>query len=96
MVENTADVLNLVARNNAVEQLALPAFERKAIPRAELPDLSSTEVKILDILGSRPLHIDEIIVDTGIGSGETSAAILSLEMAGLVEDRGGKNFVRVE
>ncbi|MCP4675660.1 MAG: DNA-protecting protein DprA [Deltaproteobacteria bacterium] len=96
MVENPTDVLALVARDREVEQLTLPTFERKAISRAELQSLSSTEVKILDILGSRPVHIDEIIVDTGLGSGETSAAILSLEMAGLVEDRGGKNFVRVE
>ncbi len=96
MVENPADVLALVAHDREVEQLALPTFERKAISGAEPQSLSSEEIKILDFLGSRPVHIDEIIVDTGLGSGATSAAILSLEMAGLVEDRGGKNFVRVE
>jgi predicted Rossmann fold nucleotide-binding protein DprA/Smf involved in DNA uptake len=51
--------------------------------------------KILDILCTRPLHIDDISLACGLMPSETSAAILDLELQGLVEDRGGKNFVRV-
>ncbi|MCP4606714.1 MAG: DNA-protecting protein DprA [Proteobacteria bacterium] len=95
MVENAADVLDLLKNESASGQLDLPNVIRGSISQDIAADLSPSEVKILDLLGSQPVHINEIIVGTGLGSGEVGAAILSLEVAGLVEDHGGKNFIRV-
>ncbi len=95
MVENVVDILNLIENNKTETQLDLPNTR----PDAAIPDnadeLSSVEVKILDILGSQPVHIDEIIAGAGLRSGDANAAILSLEITGLIEDQGGKNFIRV-
>ncbi len=95
MVERAADVLALMERDGAAQQLGLPGVQAAQTKEVDLSGLSTNEVKILDLLGTRPVHIDEIIAGTGFASGETSAAILSLEVVGLIEDQGGKNFVRV-
>lgn len=97
IVENARDVLALLKGARPPEQLVLGGLGRG--PRSSLPSPPSTltaqESKILDVLGARPQHIDDIAAGTGLGSGETGAALLSLEIAGLVEDQGGKNYVRV-
>jgi DNA processing protein len=93
VVENASDILALMQGMDASQQLNLPNLTPR---RPSLPvNLSSTEGKILEILSFKPIHIDEIIVCTGIGSGEINAALVSLEIEGLIEDQGGRNFVRV-
>jgi len=96
LVECASDVIDLVGTAGSRGQLELSGLEGKSEEQIEIPsNLSASEVQILDILGATPVHIDEIITGIGLGPGETSAAILALEMAGLVEDNGGKNFVKV-
>lgn len=95
MIESVEDVLALLGRRVEPKELELPGIAAKPPHFKEIGGLSHQELKILDILSSRPIHIDEIIAGTGLGTGETGAAILSLEIAGLVEDQGGRNFVRV-
>jgi DNA processing protein len=101
LVEGVSDVLELVAQDRLESQLGLPGIVRGTeISRGdEVADLrtncSPTEIKILDFLCTRPIHIDEITSSVGIEVAQISAAILTLEIAGLVEDRGGKNYVIV-
>ncbi len=97
VVENGADILALIESEGSRPQLELPGIQPAAVDAhpVAIPNLSNEEGKILDILGSQPIHIDEIAANIGLGSGETSAAILSLEIAGLAADLGGKNFIKV-
>lgn len=98
LVEDAHDVLTLVERCAGARQLRLPGLAPGPRPQAKPVShehLTGAEKRILDLLGPRPTHIDDIAAHAGLGPGETSAAVLSLEVAGLVEDQGGKNFVRV-
>jgi len=97
LVEEPADVLEMVAREHPVEQLGLPGVDSqgKEHPPVALPELSERETLVLGKLGSGPTHIDEISAEAGLSAAETTAAMLSLELAGVVEDRGGKLFVRL-
>jgi DNA processing protein len=97
LVESVSDVLDLMESQDAPKQLNLAKMtpKRKIQHLPLIMDLSTTERKILDILGSKPIHIDQIIACTGIVSGEINAALVSLEIEGLIEDEGGKNFIRV-
>jgi DNA processing protein len=97
VVEELEDVLSLVEKAGIKRQLRLPVDRVQDMKPAVSvrAKMSPAEVKIFDLLGSQPLHIDEISFEAGLNAGETSAALMALEIAGLVEDQGGKNYVRV-
>jgi DNA processing protein len=97
LVENAREALEIVGTRPVGEQLCLPRLpiEDKKASAAPSSGLSAAEVKILNSLGARCLHIDEIAAGTGLGPAETSAVVLGLEIAGLIEDQGGRRFVRV-
>ncbi len=96
LVENIDDLLSLMSLQRS-GQLPLPnvAATRRSKPEPSHHEHSPLEMKILEILCTSPLHIDDITTRLGIVPCETSAAIIALELEGLVEDRGGKNYVRV-
>jgi DNA processing protein len=97
LVEDLDHVLSLLGRGTGPSQLGLPEVETggKHSPREALAGLSAVERAAFEALGGAPLHIDDIASGAGLTPSEASAALLNLELAGLVEDRGGKSFVRV-
>ncbi len=97
MVESSTDVLGMMMADPASSQLGLPGIGQKEVKPKHLilNDFSTNELKVLDILGSSPIHIDEICASTGLEIRLVSAAILTLELSGAIEDQGGKNFVKV-
>lgn len=62
---------------------------RRTIP------LDVTEAQILNTLGTEPLHVDEIRNQTGLAIGNVSAALVMMELKGLVNHVGGMNYVAV-
>lgn len=97
LIDGINDVLDLLRiEQKKSGQLCLPMLNDEGGIRRPKPTVDDpAAVKILEILCTRPLHIDDISLATGLLPSETSAAILALELQGLIEDRGGKNFVRV-
>jgi DNA processing protein len=98
LVEDVNDVFQLISKPVPKTQLPLPGViaEKKRLEMSStLTELSSAEAKVLNFLCTRPLHIDEITAGLGLLPQETGAVILALELLGLIEDQGGKNFVRV-
>lgn len=96
LVEDAADVFALMSKPMPHKQPTLPGLAAaKKSPSAATIDLSETETQILNFLSTRPLHIDDISLGLGLMPSKTGAVLLALELQGLVEDRGGKNFVRV-
>jgi DNA processing protein len=57
-----------------------------------LPQMTSGEKKIYDILDDAPKHIDVISRETEKTSSETLALLLSLELKGIVKQVDGKRF----
>jgi DNA processing protein len=96
LVEDVADVLGMIDGAGRGGQLGLPSVVsrgKESTPDARL-GLGPVERTVLERLGTAPVHIDELVAATGLGPAAVAAAILSLELCGLIEDRGGKQFVR--
>ena len=49
---------------------------------------------MLDVLGSEPVTIDDVIERSGLPAGRATALLLELELAGRVRQIDGKQFVR--
>jgi DNA processing protein len=79
------DVLQMMHVNRAGEQRAA----RRVLPADE------TESKILDALGSEPLHVDEIRNHTGLPVERVSAALVMMELKGMVRQVGSMQYVAV-
>ena len=97
LVESASDVLEQLKLRAPFLQLDLPEPPRrgKETPATAPAGLGQDEISVLRRLGREPVHIDAIAVSTGIGAARAQAALLALELAGLVEDRGGKQFARI-
>jgi DNA processing protein len=89
LVESAADILEELNFQTATEeQLTLAGA-------GLLPDLSAVEKKLLDMIPYQPMHIDNIIQQSGVKASETSALLLSLELKKLIRQTPGKYFMRV-
>jgi len=56
------------------------------------PDLADDEQRVYDLLADGPLHIDAIIVQSGLGGGRAASILVGLEMKGVVRQLRGKVF----
>jgi len=56
--------------------------------------LSDEEKKIYSGLDKEPLHIDQIIADTDLPAGTVNAALVSLQLKGLIKQLPGNFFLR--
>jgi DNA processing protein len=96
LVEDVADVLGLIDGGGRDGQLGLPSVVSRG--KETTPDvrarLGPRERTVLERLGAAPVHIDDLVAATGLPAAEIAAAVLELELGGLAEDRGGKQFVR--
>jgi DNA processing protein len=55
----------------------------------------ATEAKLLSVLGSEPLHVDEIRNQAKLPIEKVSAALALMELKGMVRQVGGMNYVAV-
>jgi len=85
LVQNIADILKelegqLESRSREVEQ--------------RIPSLSGIEKELYELLGKEPIHIDRLVHSSKKSAPEILAALLSLELMGLVRQMAGKMFIR--
>jgi DNA processing protein len=62
---------------------------RKILPTDEV------EAKVLSVLSSEPLHVDEIRNQAGLPIEKISATLALMELKGMVRQVGGMNYVSV-
>ncbi len=79
------------------EPLELP--EEAGAPHEPVRDarvmaLSEREREVLRLLGSSPVHIDDVVGKTGLPPSIISSILLTLEIRGLVRQRAGQQYVR--
>jgi DNA processing protein len=72
---------------------AQAAVERPVFDVGRL-NLSDVEKAIYDCLGSEAMHVDEIIVGTGLGAGKVNSGLISLRLKGLIRQLPGNLFKR--
>lgn len=86
LVENAQDILDEIR----VDVSEAAAREEHA---DETPVLSGELRFVVQLLQEGPLHIDEIIVQTGYSSSQLSTLLLELELNGLIRQLPGKRFI---
>lgn len=76
-----------------LEDLGLAQLQESQGVETAAVELSDRERRLLAVLGSEPLHIDEITVAVGIPVHEGAAVMTMLELQGLVRNVGSQHYV---
>jgi len=79
------DVLDLLELSQVVEYQAA----RQALPA------DTTEAKILQSMGYKPVHVDEICNAVGLAVEKVTAALTMMELKGLVQHVGGMRYAAI-
>ena len=65
-----------------------------ATPAPAPPRLEGDEAGLFALVGEDPVHIDELILRSGLGPGRVASGLLGLMMRGLLRELPGKRFLR--
>lgn len=84
----------LLSGQDLLDTLNLTRVNEQRIVRHAIP-VDATEAKVLNVLGREPLHVDEIRSQTGLAIESVSAALVMMELKGMVQQVGGMNYVAV-
>ncbi|MBD2483595.1 DNA-processing protein DprA [Planktothrix sp. FACHB-1365] len=71
-------------------------FSLQPEPAKPLPDLDPELTQVLQAFSSEPTAFDQIIVNLNLEAGSLSAALLQLELLGLVEQLPGMRYRRID
>jgi DNA processing protein len=82
----------LVTRvDDILEELNLTMIAEQAETRALVPE-NPTEATLLRFLSADPVHVDELLQQTGLPIAEVSSTLALMELKGLVRQAGGMNY----
>ena len=73
---------------------ALPPLLEPVLPPDQATELPAEAASLMELLGPQPVHVDLLARESGLRPQEVTALLVNLEMAGLVEQRPGKHYVR--
>lgn len=79
---------------DVLDALSIPYSRKEEEEPVKKPQLNKEEVLIWKALGIDPLHIDNIIEETGLTVSKASALLLEMELKGLIKQEAGKRFLR--
>jgi DNA processing protein len=83
-----------ILQNAGIEEQRKTRDPRESISPLS-KELSTEQEKVFKMISaSDGLHIDNIIADTGFSIGRTNEILLRLQCAGIIEQLGGKRFIR--
>jgi DNA processing protein len=90
LVENIDDILEEL-------ESFLPPPEKDTKPENFLhPQLSGEEESIYSFITQEPKHIDLLIQESNLSAQQASVILTNLQLAGLIRELSGKNFIRKE
>jgi DNA processing protein len=84
----------LLQMDEILEVLNLQHIQTQQKARKVLP-ADETEAALLKVLGSQPVHVDDIQAQSGLSIEKVSATLTLLELKGIVRQVGGMNYVAV-
>jgi DNA processing protein len=97
-VEDVIETLEYLSKDFAehVKESAEQSAQKAEMPLFDVTQLNLTEIekKIFDCLDSEPVHIEQIISQTGLAAGKVNAALVSLRLKGIVKQLPGDYFCR--
>jgi DNA processing protein len=86
--------LPLLAPQDLMQALNLTRVGAQKSARKILP-ADEVEARLMSMLGSEPMHVDEIRNQFGLPVEKVSAALVMMELKGMVRQVGGMNYVAV-
>lgn len=86
--------LPLLSVNDLMQALDITRVGEQKAARKIMPS-DATEAKLLSVLGSEPLHVDEIRNQSELPIEKVSASLALMELKGMVRQVGGMNYVAV-
>ena len=86
--------LPLLSANDIMQALNLTRVGQHKAARKVLP-ADDVEAKLLDAMGEEPLHVDEIRNQTNLPVEKVSAALVMMELKGMVRQVGNMQYVAV-
>ncbi len=92
LIQNGA--LPLLTPQDLLQALNLTRVGEQKAARKILP-ANEVEAQVLNALGSEPLHVDELRNQTGLPVEKVSAALVMMELKGMVRQVGGMQYVAV-
>ena len=97
-VEDVTEALGYIGEQlqdhvSAAAAEASESMERSLFDARNLK-LSGPEKTIYECLDKEPLHIEQIIADTDLAAGSVNAALISLQLKGLIKQLPGSLFVK--
>jgi DNA processing protein len=84
----------LLSVNDLMQALDITRVGEQKAARKIIP-ADTTEAKLFSVLGSEPLHVDEIRSQADLPIEKVSATLALMELKGLVRQVGGMNYVAV-
>jgi DNA processing protein len=81
--------------NALLEALNLDHVSEQRTARTVLP-ANETEARLLGLLGVEPLHVDEIRLQVDLPIEKVSAALVLMELKGMVRQVGGMQYVAIK
>jgi len=96
-VEDVIETLEYLQKDFAkhVSESAKEAIQKTEMPLFDIKQLNLTEIekRVFDCLDSEPVHIEQIITQSGLAAGKVNAALISLRLKGIVKQLPGNYFV---
>ena len=86
--------LPLLSMNDLMQALDLTRMGEQKAARKIIP-ADATEARLMNVLGSEPLHVDEIRSQAELPIEKVSATLALMELKGMVRQVGGMNYVAV-
>ena len=96
LIENIDDILEDIFPQieKATPHAAISAENCIAIKAPMTAKLSPIDQKIIDIISTNNLQVDEIIAATDLAPAEALSSLMSLELKGIIKQHPGKFFTR--
>jgi DNA processing protein len=99
LVENARDVAEALGPLAEPVLLAHDESAGEGEPPPQVDDarvlaLNDRERGIFEMIGPSPLHIDEVVTETGLPPSIVSSTLMTLEIRGLIQQLAGQRYVR--
>lgn len=90
LIKSGAKIVTCV--KDILEELRIEEIQKTAVVKKLIPQSAEEEV-IAKILSHEPVHIDNIIKLSKLGTSAASSTLSIMEMKGLVKNIGGQNYI---
>jgi len=101
LIESVEDIMEALGYIGEQLQAQVSSSAAKAVEKVEMPlfdaaqlKLSDNERLVYDCLGKEPLQIEQIIAEADLAAGDINAALISLQLKGLIKQLPGNMFIR--